>query len=298
VELSRVEYNTTWTGALGGWGGRVLKFALSHAKLGGVTESWWRFVLFERDASVKPTSRPVGHGYERTLQTVLDDTVGRIPKPDSLIEHAPKNVALNHGAWGMVIPHGTKKCFPVYDGGQRMPDLFTFRRGAPADRPWVRSRSVFTPGVPVVRPIRYAELLGAWDYEGKLEARNWEPRDREAVLEQRLNSPPGKMLREVSFLLLELIRPNLPGAGSSPKGPTRGLTADVPVGALEREADAKLAAATADDAEVDLTQWALPAETPEEGPSPHDRAPSAVECRSGEGKGYGAANHDADVCGG
>ena len=72
------------------------------------------------------------------------------------------------------------------------------------------------------------------------------------------------MLREVSFLLLELIRPDLPVEAPSLKGAIHGLTADVPVGALKQEADTKLAAATADDAEVDLTQWALPAETPEE----------------------------------
>ena len=71
-------------------------------------------------------------------------------------------------------------------------------------------------------------------------------------------------MREVSFLLLKLIRPNLPVEAPSLKGVIPGLTANVPVGALEQEADAKLAAATADDGEVDLTQWALPAETPEE----------------------------------
>ena len=81
------------------------------------------------------------------------------------------------------------------------------------------------------------------------------------------------MLREVSFLLLELIRPNLLVVGPSHKGVIRGFTADVPVGALEREADAKLASATADDTEVDLTQWALPAGTPEESKS------RAVLCR-------------------
>ena len=56
--------------------------------------------------------------------------------------------------------------------GGRIPDLHTFRRGEATGRPWVRSRSVFMPKAPVVRPMHYAELLGAWDYEGNLEARD------------------------------------------------------------------------------------------------------------------------------
>jgi hypothetical protein len=111
---------------------------------------------------------------------------------------------------------------PVYDGSGMLPDLYALRRGGAGDRPWVRSRSVFSPAVPVVRPIRYAELLGAWDYEGKLEARNWGPQQRAAVLEHRLNSPPGKMLRDTAFRMLEILRPALEETQSTRRGGESG----------------------------------------------------------------------------
>ena len=46
VELSRGEYDTTWRGTLGDLVWQVVRFVLSHAKLGGVTESWWHFLVF------------------------------------------------------------------------------------------------------------------------------------------------------------------------------------------------------------------------------------------------------------
>lgn len=94
--------------------------------------------------------------------------------------------------------------------------------------------------------MHYAELLGA------------------AVLEQHLNSPPGKMLRDISFPMLELLRPAVAEATLPRRGACQGLTSHVPMGALEREVDAKLAAVTADDAEVDLAQWTLSSKTQEE----------------------------------
>ena len=35
---------------------------------------------------------------------------------------------------------------------------------------WVKATSVRSPNSKIVRAINYSELLGMWDYEGKLEA--------------------------------------------------------------------------------------------------------------------------------
>ena len=45
------------------------------------------------------------------------------------------------------------------------------------------------------------------------------------------------------------------------KGPTVGLTKDVAFSLLEVNVDTRVAATQADDAEVDLSTWALPNET-------------------------------------
>ena len=100
VELLREQHRATWQEAMKDCDGPVFKFALSHTKIGGVTESWWRFLFFARSGeNLEPGSWLSGSSYERTLQTVLDDTIDRGPAPpDSLIEHSPENSARHHRA--------------------------------------------------------------------------------------------------------------------------------------------------------------------------------------------------------
>ena len=38
---------------------------------------------------------------------------------------------------------------------------------------WVRAHYVYASGHNIIRKIQYTELLGVWDYEGKLESTNW-----------------------------------------------------------------------------------------------------------------------------
>jgi hypothetical protein len=136
ADLSREEHRATRQAELWDYGGIVFKFVFSHAKLGGVTEAWWRFLFFVRAGEkLKPDSWLLGSKYERTLQTVLDNTIVRGTPPDSLVDHSPDNDARHHGAWCMVLPRGRKKALPVYDGGGVLPKLHTFRRGAAAYRP-------------------------------------------------------------------------------------------------------------------------------------------------------------------
>jgi hypothetical protein len=87
--LSREEHHVVRREALAGYGGKAFGFTLSHATVGGVTDAWWRFLLFARaEGEMKPGSWLTRNHYPRTLQTVLDDTIGRGAPPDSLIVHS------------------------------------------------------------------------------------------------------------------------------------------------------------------------------------------------------------------
>jgi hypothetical protein len=97
-----------------------------------------------------------------------------------------------------------------------------------------------------------------WDYEGKYESRGWESDLRRVILQRRLASPPAKMLRSFTFSAGEALLPisQVPQPLLPP-----GKTDDVLFSPLEEAADVRVAAAQADDAEVDLSQWAEPGES-------------------------------------
>jgi hypothetical protein len=251
----RAEYGGTFTGC----GARL---TVRHADLGGVTRAKWHFLwLAQPGETTKPTDVMTGGHYPRVLQTVLDDTVGGAREKASLEVLSAEASSEHSGAWGTLRISGEEGTRLVFDGEGQMADLCAYRRTIQRNLPWVRSRSVYTPDAPVLRPLRYAELLGAWDYEGKLEARDWSAWERAAVQEQRLGSPPGKMLRTLGFQAMASLLAAAETSTSSQENNDAGLTRDVPVGALEREMDAKCAAATNDNAAIDLSQWGLPDET-------------------------------------
>ena len=79
----------------------------------------------------------------------------------------------------------------------------------------------------------------------------------------RLISPPAKVVRSVLFGLCEMSLPTMISHQGMDELAGVGLTIDVPVSPLETVAAARVKAAQPDDAEVDVSAWALPDETTE-----------------------------------
>ena len=80
-------------------------------------------------------------------------------------------VVVGHVTLNRYARKGDSVAKPVYDSGGLAPNLGCL---TPVDRfIWVRATSVRSPGSKIIRAVNYSELLGMWDYEGKLESRHW-----------------------------------------------------------------------------------------------------------------------------
>jgi len=154
----------------------------------------------------------------------------------------------------------------VFSGDAVGPDLSTIPL---QDRfIWVWAHSVFSK-TPVLRQAKTSELMAIWDYEGKLESRGWSREQSLLVLSARLLSPPGKMLRQFlqsvsKAILLKLCQVDCQTPDEESRGGSRGFIGDIPFSHLEVNATTRVAAAQANDAEVDLSAWSSPSETEEE----------------------------------
>ena len=106
-----------------------------------------------------------------------------------------------------------------------------------------------------------------WDYEGKLEAKQWERSQGRRILFHGILSPSAKMIRLFLSKAADAIVQEVMGSMVIPEeqvhllGPTIDLTKDVLCSPMEVKVNARVAATQADDAEVDLAIWALPEET-------------------------------------
>ena len=82
---------------------------------------------------------------------------------------------------------------PIYDAGKFGPNSII---ALPQDQQviWVRVNSVSGKGTKVVLTANVAELFAIWDYEEKYESKGWDSNDQQAILSQRLHSPPTKCL--------------------------------------------------------------------------------------------------------
>ena len=125
---------------------------------------------------------------------------------------------------------------------------------------WVWAHSVFSK-TPVLRQAKTSELKAIWDYEGKLESRGWSREQSLRILSARLLSPPGKMLRRFSQSVSNAILLKL---DEESWGGSRGFIGNILFSPLEVNATTCVAAAQANDAEVDLSAWSSPSETEEE----------------------------------
>jgi hypothetical protein len=77
-----------------------------------------------------------------------------------------------------------------------------------------------------------------WDYKGKLESRGWSREQCLRILQARLLSPPGKMLRRFAqavcnAILLESYSTAVHPPESDPWTSTKGFTLDIPFSSLE-----------------------------------------------------------------
>ena len=233
-----------------------------HTAVGGVTTASRRFIHYTRWADILLyPSLMTRVAIPRNLQTALADTYGAAPG-----RTFETRVGLDFPeAIGLMTPVDRGSPAPVFSGDRLGPDLALI---PPSDLfIWVLAHSVFRKDM-VLRQARISELMAIWDYEGKLESWGWSRQQALAVLKARLLCPPAKMLQCFAQSVCEAILTNLEGhqvdSNSGTSGVVRGLTSDVPFSPLEAKVTTRLTAAQADQAEVDLSAWAVPMETSEQ----------------------------------
>ena len=232
-------------------------YQLCHARVGGVTAAVCQVHAWTRkDAGVRRESLMMAEEYSRSIQTALDDTVGADIEGNQLDEPLLGEVLPEH-AVGFVTGRNDDRR-PVFDGKGRAPDLSALAQDD--RRILVLASSTFSK-TRVIRRIKHHELLGMWDYEGKLEAQGWTRPQRDEIIRRRLQSPPAKIVRSFVFKLCDLFAPT---DLDERVDRAVGLTTDVPFSPLEQAVSTRLTAAKADNAEVDLSLWALPEESEEE----------------------------------
>jgi hypothetical protein len=203
-----------------------------------------------------------GHALPRTLQTALSDVVGGSKEcnfKQCQGVQPPKAIKI-------VTSSKTGHSSPLFSGDALGPDLhmLPFKEV----HFWVRAECVYLK-TPVIRRVKTAEVFAIWDYKGKLESQQWSYKEQLRVLRACLACPPAKMLqRFTQFIcnasLSRLFNGSQTLEGNPNPSPTVGLTWDVAFTPMEAKATTLIAAAQADDAEVDLSAWALPGETLEQ----------------------------------
>ena len=200
--------------------------------------------------------------YRRPLQNALDDTRGGCLRTQ--VRSFEARGDMGESIVGTLRQGTTVDRVPVYSAAQVGPDISELKF---ADKLfWVEAATVMSK-TPLVRRVMMSELHAMWDYEGKLEARDWSKLQDSEVLRHRLLSPPAKMIRIFLSAAADAVVQEVMKPGSWVKpvlvlGPMVGLTKEVPFSPLEARADTRVMAAQADDAEVDLSTWAMPDETP------------------------------------
>jgi hypothetical protein len=153
----------------------------------------------------------------------------------------------------------------VYDADGLAPDL----AGIPSSRHWffgVLAASMWNKKEKVLRPVKLHELFAIWDFEGKLENQFNNRKQAITMLQHRLYSLPGKLIRLIGHHLLDQRAAYFDSIRPPPHVVTNKAvkSEDVPFTPLEDLAEVRAEAACPDDAEIDLSTWALPQETPEQ----------------------------------
>ncbi len=203
-----------------------------------------------------------GHALPQTLQTALSDVVGGSKE----CNFEQRKGVQSPKAIRIVTSSRTGHSPPLFSGDALGPDLnmLPFKEV----HFWVRAECVYLK-TPIIRRVKTAEVFAIWDYKGKLESQQWSYKEQLRVLRARLDCPPAKMLRHFTQFICDANLSRLSTGlqmleGNPNPSPTVGLTWDVAFTPMEAKATTCIAATQADDAEVDLSAWALPGETLEQ----------------------------------
>jgi len=238
-------------------------YSIKHNQVGGVTQAAWCIVQWSRmtNQACRPSIMTM-NVYPRSLQTALDDTKGGCLR--SQIKTFEVQDGKNTEIVGAIKGGSGLLKQAVYSTAKTGPDISEMK---PGDLNfWVEAQTVFSP-LPMIRQVNLEELHSIWDYEGKLELKTWGVTLGKRVLEHRLRSPPAKIIRIFLSKAAETIVDEVMSARVEPLadkkvvGPMVGLTLEVPFASLEANADTRVTATQADDAEVDVSTLALPNET-------------------------------------
>ena len=235
-------------------------FKCFRTQFGGVTSANGHFVHLARRL-IEPSlpSLMTMKQYQRPLQTALDDV--QSGSRAELVRSFDAREDLGNSIFGTVrFGPGSNNNKPVYTSKGVGPDISLLDDSD--IRFWVQADSVFSK-IPVIRKVRWHELLGIWDYEGKMESRRWTDEQTVEVLRARLRSPPAKMLRLfLSTAASAFVEEAFPVEAPSHHRPAMGMTKDIPFSPLEVKTNTRVAATQADDAEADLSNWWIPEEVP------------------------------------
>ena len=243
--------------------GNVTSLPCHHDKFGGVTTSSWTLWIGVKSPESPfdlSLNRMTAGLYTRHLQTALDDTIGPPPGRRRLEKFTDNRKADYKVGSPLATTNGGQ---PVYDASALAPDLSHLTRREMQDM-WVLAVSVFSK-TKVLRKISLIEFLAIWDYAGKIWYQGMSTDRMEQLLQNRLLSPPGKILKAITFnfchQILESILPSytdeiLPLHSAKPLPLQKGL--------MEVKGIQRAKAALPDDAGVELAYWALPNETQEQ----------------------------------
>jgi hypothetical protein len=190
--------------------------------------------------------------YAQTMQASLDDTAGKFQGEYSFEPCSGRDCI------GEVRVKKTGALLRTFDAEGLAPDLHLITNARFLFF-WVLAASVWSKQK-IYRPVRLQELFAIWDYEGKLEFRDLSWHKSIFVLQHRLMSPPGKLVRAIVFTLLESYLEPMP-ATDSPASWNIGKSLDIKFSPLEEAADVRAEAACADDAEIDLSTWSYVGES-------------------------------------
>ena len=241
-------------------------YTIKHHQVGGVTSSVWHIGHWNRmtNQACRPSLMTMEF-FPRPLQTALDDTKGgRLRSQIKTFETQGDSA---NEIVGTLQAGSSRETRVVYSATKVGPDIS--RMQTAERRFWVEAATVMSP-CPMIRQVNLEELHGMWDYEGKLELKSWGLTQGIKILHHRLLSPPAKIIRIFLSKAADVIVEQVMGSRAQPlldkhdMSPTQGLTQDVPFASMEAKMDTRATATQADDAQVDLSTWALPNETPEQ----------------------------------
>jgi hypothetical protein len=169
--------------------------------------------------------------YPQPLQVSLDDTVGATQEK-YLFEPC-----FGQDYIGTAHIRKTGIVLRVYDANGLAPNMATI------SPPrfwffWVRAASVWSKTKKITRPVKLHELFAIWHFEGKLSVKGCPLAERMTLLQQRFESPPGKISRLILHHLFEckVAQLKLPVVPSMvPAQPVKSV--DILFSSMEKTAD-------------------------------------------------------------